>query len=70
MQTEPIRRLDTHQAAKLLGCASATLRQSRWSGILYGNPAPRWLKIGRVVRYDLADLERWLEETYQLEGDA
>ncbi|MBB4858284.1 putative DNA-binding transcriptional regulator AlpA [Novosphingobium chloroacetimidivorans] len=47
--------LDTHQAAIRTGLASSTLRKLRLTGA-----GPRFLKLGRAVRYREADLEEWL----------
>lgn len=47
--------LDTHQAAAVAGLAPGTLRKMRISG-----EGPRFLKLGRAVRYRAADLEEWL----------
>ena len=45
------RLLSTGEAATLLGCSVAWLERGRCDG--YG---PRYLKIGRLVRYRLGDL--------------
>jgi predicted DNA-binding transcriptional regulator AlpA len=50
-------------AAKLIGMSVAFLRMDRCRGTL-GNrtPPPPYLKLGRTVRYDRADLDSWLTE--------
>lgn len=49
--------LRTPEAAAYLNVQPATLEQWRWNG-----RGPRFAKIGRSVRYRLADLEAFLEE--------
>lgn len=67
MTANPSKRLATErEAAQYLGCAPTTLRQSRWSGVLFGNPAPKHLKLGsRSIRYDLTTLDKWLSSITQ-----
>ena len=48
--------LDTHEAAKRTGLASATLRKLRLTG-----EGPPFMKLGRAVRYRREDLDAWLE---------
>lgn len=50
--------LTTPEAAKFLNLQPSTLEQWRW----IGGRGPRFVKIGRSVRYRLADLEAFLEE--------
>ena len=47
--------LTTIQAASYIGCAPITLAKLRCSG-----GGPTFLKLGRAVRYALADLDDWL----------
>ena len=50
-------RLDVASAAKYVGLSRPTLNKLR----VYGG-GPRFLKLGkRSVRYNTADLDRWLE---------
>lgn len=49
--------LDEHEVAELLSVKPQTLATWRMKGI-----GPRYAKVGRLVRYRLADLERWMEE--------
>lgn len=50
------------EAADYLGLTPATLRKSRSTGLLGGRLAPPFRKIGRSVRYPIAELEAWLQE--------
>jgi len=54
-QTEVSQRLTTGAAASYLGLSAATLEKFRCSG-----GGPKFLKLGRAVRYDRADLDDWL----------
>ena len=47
---------DTHGASRHLGLAEQTLRKLRVVG-----GGPRFVKLGRAVRYRLSDLDDWLE---------
>ena len=51
------RYLNTRQAAAWLGIGPGTLNRMRVSG-----DGPRYIKIGRRVIYDRADLGEWVEE--------
>ena len=52
---EPLR--NEHEAAALLNVAVPTLRRWRWSG-----HGPRFVKIGRAVSYDHAELRAYLQQ--------
>jgi excisionase family DNA binding protein len=58
MTTSPAvsRRLRARKAAEYLGVSDSTL--AKWR--MRGDP-PSYRKLGRVVVYDQADLDRWLE---------
>lgn len=51
------RYLDTRQAAAYLGLSPSTLTRMRAE-----REGPRYVKAGHRVLYDLADLNRWMEE--------
>jgi len=51
--------LVTKQVADLLGISASTLEKARSTGI--GNYPP-YIKVGRCVRYRLADVLAWLEK--------
>jgi predicted DNA-binding transcriptional regulator AlpA len=48
-------RLSTEQAASYTGLSASTLSKLR----VFGG-GPRYLKLGRRVAYDVADLDTWL----------
>ena len=53
--TTPLnRKLRTSQAAEYVGLAESTLNKLRLTG-----DGPLFMKLGRVVVYDLCDLEAW-----------
>lgn len=55
--------LRSNEAAIFIAMSESFLRQSRIYGDLPGRtPGPPYLKVGRSVRYLVADLETWLEE--------
>lgn len=60
-QQMPPRLLTEKQAAEYTGYRPATFRQSRWTGQLGGHPAPKSIKIGRAVRYEITELDAWIE---------
>lgn len=47
--------LDSHEVAALLKISPQTLRDWR-----YQNRGPRYLKLGKAVRYRPADINDWL----------
>ena len=48
--------LKENEAANILSLEVATLRRWRWAGT-----GPSFLKIGGAVRYDVAEIERFIE---------
>lgn len=58
--------LCTKQAARLLGCSHRTLEDWRLRG-----DGPRFLKLGRAVRYRMADLAAFMDKrTFSNTGEA
>lgn len=53
---KPTALLDPKAAAILLNCSDWTLAEWRCSG-----SGPRFIKVGRLVRYALEDLQVWIE---------
>jgi predicted DNA-binding transcriptional regulator AlpA len=49
-------RLDTKQAAEYVSCSKSTLDKFRLTG-----GGPLYIKIGKSVRYDTIDLDKWLD---------
>lgn len=55
--------LTEQQAAQYLQCSRSFLAKSRMDGTLPGHtPGPPWVRLGRAVRYDRRDLERWVDQ--------
>lgn len=55
--------LNEKDTAMYIGMSVSWLRQTRMNGQLKGRtPGPPFIKIGRSVRYYIADLDAWLEE--------
>jgi len=57
--------LNEKQVARLLNISVALLRKWR-----RGKDGPRWLKLGRVVRYLATDIDAWLETRAIVSGSA
>jgi hypothetical protein len=51
--------------AELLQVPEHTLAQWRWRGT-----GPAFIRVGRYVRYDLADVQRWLAQRKTTAGAA
>jgi len=63
---DTVRLMGEAEAARYLGMSRSFLRQSRMDGNRNGRtPAPPWIQIGRTVRYDTEDLDRWIVEHRQ-----
>jgi predicted DNA-binding transcriptional regulator AlpA len=57
------RAISEKAASDYIGMSNSFLRQSRMDGDRQGRtPGPRYLKIGRSVRYLIEDLDCWLEQ--------
>jgi predicted DNA-binding transcriptional regulator AlpA len=52
-----IRLLKTEAAGEYLGLSVRTLENWRYQG-----RGPKWIHMKRTVRYDLRDLDVWIEE--------
>jgi|TARA_B110000908_G_scaffold155053_1_gene192904 hypothetical protein len=67
--------IPTQDAARLIGAAPSSLKQSRYTGLLFGKPAPKFIKMGRSARYKLVELLKFrdqfpeYENTSQIAGD-
>lgn len=58
--------MDPRAAASYLGVSVATLADWRCRGV-----GPKWLKVGRLARYRMSDLQLWLERrTYSNTSEA
>jgi predicted DNA-binding transcriptional regulator AlpA len=57
----PRQLLTEHTAAQYIGMSVAFLRAARCRGKVGArSPGPEFLKLGKSVRYDVADLDAWL----------
>ena len=66
--TQNKRALSETETAEYIGMSRSFLRQSRMEGSRTNRtPAPRFIKIGRSVRYIIEDLDNWLDSFYRLE---
>jgi hypothetical protein len=52
--------LTEHQLARKLGLTISGMRKLRWAG-----RGPRYLRLGRVIRYRVQDVEDWLKNAYE-----
>ncbi len=58
MENTDIKLLNEKQVAKILGVARQTIANWRFQG-----RPPRYCKLGRAVRYSLADIESFIERS-------
>ena len=64
--------LDNAPAASFIGTTPDTLKRSRRSGLLWGIPAPEFIKIGRrKIKYRRQTLQGWIDSlpTYNNTGE-
>lgn len=57
-QVDPL--LTEGHAAEILGTTRGTLRQSRYTGILFGRPAPPFVKAGKSIRYRRSRIQAFI----------
>ncbi len=62
--------LNDVEAAKVLDSTSATLKQSRYTGVLFGRPAPRFIKMGRSAKYKLSTLLEFRDQFPEFQNTA
>ncbi len=62
--------IDEKKAAKILDCAPSTLRKSRVTGVLFGKPAPPYVKRGRKVDYNVPTLHKFNAQFHEQENTA
>lgn len=73
--SQHLKLLRGQEAAPILGTTCSTLKQSRYTGLLFGKPAPKFIKMGRSARYKLVELLKFrdqfpeYENTSQIAGD-
>lgn len=56
MTADDLKTVDEKGAAEILGAQVKTLQSWRW-----GKRGPKYLKVGRLVRYRLSDLAEYME---------
>ncbi|GMV90538.1 MAG: hypothetical protein AMXMBFR82_03160 [Candidatus Hydrogenedentota bacterium] len=57
------RLLSPAEAARYIGMSPSYLANSRCQGNLPGRtPAPPYIRIGRTIRYDVHQLDEWIEQ--------
>ena len=54
--------LSNRDSAPIVGTTPEALKISRHTGLLFGLPAPKYLKIGRTIRYKKSTLQAWLNQ--------
>lgn len=54
--------LSSIEFAQKLNISDNLLRQSRSSGLLFGVSSPKFLKLGRSIRYRPEEVENWLAQ--------
>lgn len=64
------RACNTKEAAKYLGVAETTLKQSRSTGTLFGIATPAYKKVGHSVIYEISSLDKWLDELPEYKNTA
>ena len=50
------------EAAKAIGVSPVTVKMSRCTGKLLGKPAPKFLKMGRLIRYEPSAIQDWIKQ--------
>lgn len=58
--------LTAGQVAEILGIKEATLAQQRWRG----DSSLSWVKMGRVIRYKLSDVQLYIEQSTVISKEA
>lgn len=54
--------LDDPEAALLLKTTAGNMKQSRYTGKLYGKPAPKFIKMGRRAKYRRSRLLQFIAQ--------
>lgn len=49
-------------AAEVLNSTKSSVKQSRYTGLLYGKPAPKFIKMGRSAKYRLSELLKFRDQ--------
>lgn len=67
-QVDPL--LGDVEAAEVLSSTCASMRQSRYTGQLFGRPAPRFTKMGRSAKYKLSTLLEFRDQFPEFQNTA
>ncbi len=63
MEKHRERYLTTQQAAEYMGVSASYLAKARCDGNRINHtPAPPYTKVGKLIRYDITDLDKWIRE--------
>mgnify|MGYP003634448906 CR=1 FL=1 len=54
--------LSNRNAASIVGTTPDALKGARCTGLLFGIPAPSFIRIGRTIRYKESTLQAWLDQ--------
>lgn len=60
--------LKADMAAAYLGTTKSNLKTARHTGLLWGETAPEFLKIGRTIRYRRETLAAWASQFTQVKN--
>ncbi len=58
------------EAAKVLDSTPASMKQSRYTGQLFGRPAPKFIKMGRSAKYKLSTLLTFRDQFPEFQNTA
>ncbi len=67
-QVDPL--LGDTEAAKVLGSTNSSMKQSRYTGQLFGRPAPKFIKMGRSAKYKLSTLLTFRDQFPEFQNTA
>lgn len=54
--------LTAKRAAEVIGTTESTLKQSRYTGHLFGKAAPAFIRFGRCIRYRQSTLLKFVHQ--------
>lgn len=62
--------VSANDASRIIGIAHSTLKQSRYTGKLFGRAAPKFVRHGRLVRYRRAEIAGFLAQFDEYQNTA